>query len=267
MMAMPPEILGPADPDLAGNDPTGFIQATTPPPRWWHGQEWIVLFAIPVAVGLIAVASPLPGWWDFLVGAMVVAMAHRALESHRCADRTSRQLVETLGTLPDLAGHAPTMASGAVRLAGHLADDLGLSRTERNMVTTAASCGQAGRVGLGDPAHPRPGFGDKEVARWSSAMLRCAPTLAPAAELVGAPLTGRRPEPAVSGGRAGSDRPDRSVHLRALVDVAAAFEQATTRMAMSPEDAVAVLRRTAPAVAAPVLDALAQRVSPDMRRM
>ena len=211
-----------------------------------------LLVGLPALAATFVFAVPLIGWWAVAVAVLVYLVGYRAFEAHRRADVAHDELVSTLEILPEAAGQ---VAVGHGRRAGETAEliaaTLALDERSRAAVVTAARCRGVGRLGCVDPdgpgrfGHPAPGsagFDGLDAARWSATIVAAVGALTPAAGLI---------DPGAA------DVPQRR-RLRAIVDLASGYDEATLGMGLDPAEAVELLRATSPPEAAAAIEALAQ---------
>jgi hypothetical protein len=219
-----------------------------------------LLIGLPAIAGTFVFAIPLIGWWAVAVAVLVYLVGYRAFEAHRRTGAVHDELVATLEMFPEAAGQ---VAAGHGRRSGETAEliatALALDERSRAAVVTAARCRKVGRLGCADPAPSRnghrgdessvwdgPGFDQVDAARWSAAIVGTVGALAPAAALID-------PEAAQD--------PQRR-RLRAIVDLASGYDDATSGMGLDPVDAVELLRASSPPEAASALEALAVAAAP-----
>lgn len=199
-----------------GGDPQRMVSA--PFATLLARDDWPVLVGLPALAAVFMFAGPGLGWWAAAVAVVVYSAGFVAFGRSRAAHDTYDELITVLGRLPEIEGlvddgHAERTAALAVTIGR----SLGQSPSDLALLDAAARCRSVGAVGRDEPPHARPGFDDRAQARWSRDIVAAAPRLVAVAELVGP----------VEGGP-----------LRPVLDIAAAYDDATVRLSMTPGDAL-----------------------------
>ncbi len=180
-------------------------------------DDWPVIVGLPALAAVFVFAVPRLGWWAALVAVVVYAAGFMAFTRSTTAHTTYAELVTALGRLPELDGSvAAGRAERTAQLVVQLGRELNLTGTDVALLEAAARCRHVGRVGRDEAPHVRRGFDDEAAARWSRDIVASSPRLEAVAELVG---------------------PDASGELRAILDVADAYEAATSCPEASAEEA------------------------------
>lgn len=131
------------------------------------------VFLSLVATGaLFGLAYAEVGWWAVLVALLPYGFAHAAFRRHNATKQTYRQTIRALARIPEVAGlatdgHADRTASLAVAVA----DDLGLTPDEIDIVEYAALMHDIGRIGLTEPSVVRAGYTDSDIASWGAEII------------------------------------------------------------------------------------------------
>ncbi len=205
-------------------------------------DDWPVLVGLPAVASLFVFAVPSLGWWALGTSVLVYVAGFISFERARAADETYRQLGVVLGRIPELSEAVPLgHADRTAQLAASMAGLLGSRTAEAAAIEEAARVHAIGRVGLEEPALPS-GLRGRVVGRRTAAIMMRAGSLGRTASLLA-------PEPPI---RAATQR------SRAIVDVAAAYDEAVFGAGRRPDEAV---RALADAGRADVVDALAQAVA------
>ena len=178
-------------------------------------DDWPVMVGLPAIAAAFVFAGPVLGWWAAVIAVVVYAAGFIAFGRSRRAHDTYDELITALGRIPEIegpvpAGHGARTADLAVAIGYHL----GLAPPDLALLDAAARCRRVGAVGR-DRA--RPGFDDHAEARWSRDIVGAAPRLEGVAALVG---------------------PDGGGKMRVALDVAVAYDEATTHLQMAPADAI-----------------------------
>ncbi|MGI8822189.1 MAG: hypothetical protein ACR2JP_02605 [Acidimicrobiia bacterium] len=194
-------------------------------------RDWWLLVGLPAVAMAFVLAWPRAGWWALGAGAMVYGCGYLAFSRHRAWRRTTAEVAHTLGRLAELNGASrPGHTDRSSIVAVAVGRRLGMDDAALEIVGHTARAGDVGRVGLDRSPTTRPGFDRETVAEWSAAIMRRAPGLAEAADAVVPP----DPE----------DPYLRSV--RRVVQVATAFDEATSGEGLAADEALALVAASAP---------------------
>ncbi len=131
------------------------------------------VFLSLVATGaLFGLAFPEVGWWAVLVALLPYSFAHAAFRRHTATKKTYRQTIRALARIPEVAGLATDgHADRTAALAVAVADDLGLTPDEIDLVEYAALMHDIGRIGLTEPSVVRAGYTDSDIATWGAEII------------------------------------------------------------------------------------------------
>jgi len=174
------------------------------------GDDWPVLVGLPAVASLFVFAVPRLGWWALYAALLVYAAGFLAFERTRTTAAAYRQLSDVLARIPELSGVVPAGHSERVaQLAVAMAHRLDVRPADVTAIEQAVRCRDIGQVGVEEGLHAETG-GAGGVARRSAAIVARGGRLAQIAPLI-APETPAAPAVA---------------RLRAIVDVAVAYETA-----------------------------------------
>ena len=189
-------------------------------------NDWPVLEALPAVASLFVFAAPALGWWAFAAALAVYATGFVAFERHQATVRARHELATALGRIAELAALAP--AGHAVRaplLAVDVAQRLDLPPALTNQIERAAAMRSVGRVGVEGRDDLTASAAERLAARHSVAIARRAGELARLTPLLG-------PQAPVR---------DATARARAVVDLAAAYDEAVAWRGADPATAISEL--------------------------
>jgi hypothetical protein len=196
-------------------------------------RDWWLALGIPAIVLAVALMWPHIGWWSLGVALAAYGCGYLAYERYQATRALTVTMARTLGRLAELGGAStPGHAERSSTVAVAVGRRLGLEDTALGTVEHAARAAHVGRVGLDRPADARVGFDPITVAEWSAAILRRAPGLAGAADAV-APVSPDPNDPVLGS-------------VRSVVQVAAAFDEASSGNGLAADEALAMASGTAP---------------------
>lgn len=216
--------------------------ATAPFATMLARDDWPVLVGLPAVAAVFVFAVPTLGWWALAMAVIVYAAGFVAFGRARAAHDARNELATTLGCLPEIEGVVrPGHAARTAQLAEEMACALDLGPEDIAVVEAAARTRSVGWVGRDEPPNTRLGYDHRAAARWAGAIV---------ARVGGFERVEAVVAPATSG------EPDRIGIMRAIVETAASYDDATEGMGMGPEDAVTLLEDHAGGPGAHVTDAL-----------
>lgn len=201
-------------------------------------EDWPVLAALPAVASLFVFAVPALGWWAFAAAGLVYAAGFIGFERVRAARAARRQIVSTLGRITDRAVVVPAgHAQRTRRLAGDLGRGLGLGSAAVATIEDAAQIRSVGLLAVEGREEIDPQIRHRIAARRSLAIVAQAGESARLAPFLAV-------EPPVGAAVA---------QWRAVVDLAAVYDEAVTVHGCDPDVAVAHLAESG---RADVVDAL-----------
>lgn len=204
------------------------------------GDHGLLVWLPAVVAGFVLLW---PGWWAAGAAVLAYGCGLLAMERLRTCRRMTDEIAATLGRLAEATGASqPGHAERSFLIATAIGRRIGVEGASLETVGHAARTRQVGRVGVGRNAGGRPGFDQQVADQWSAAILRRAPGLAAAAEVVapGDPGT----------------VDDHLASVRSVVQVATAFDEARCAQGLPADQALAAVASNAPPTADAALTAV-----------
>lgn len=192
-------------------------------------DDWPVLVALPAVSSLFVFAAPALGWWAFAAALAVYAAGFVAFERHQATIRAQRELAMALGRIAELAALAPAGHTvRAPQLARRVAQRLDLEPTLTDQIELATAMRTVGRVGVEGREDLTASAAERLAARHGAAIVRRGGALARLAPLLG-------PQAPVR---------DATARARAVVDLAAAYDEAVAWRGSDPATVIGELADT-----------------------